>query len=75
MWELLWFCDCVILLVINNVSVFLKMQLGGYVDNYFELEQFLLYDDCRLEVVVVVLIVQGLQLVWKDWDSYLGCVL
>ena len=67
-----WFRDRVIPLAINNVSAFSKTQPGGYADNHPELEQFSPHDDRRPEAVAAALIAQGLQPVWKDWDSYLG---
>ncbi|HBI2888223.1 TPA: 2-iminoacetate synthase ThiH [Escherichia coli] len=67
-----WFRDRVIPLAINNVSAFSKTQPGGYADNHPELEQFSPHDDRRPEAVAAALTAQGLQPVWKDWDSYLG---
>ena len=67
-----WFRDHVIPLAINNVSAFSKTQPGGYADNHPELEQFSPHDDRRPEAVAEALMAQGLQPVWKDWDSYLG---
>ncbi|EPM7555483.1 2-iminoacetate synthase ThiH, partial [Citrobacter freundii] len=43
-----------------------------YADNHPELEQFSPHDDRRPEAVAEALMAQGLQPVWKDWDSYLG---
>lgn len=67
-----WFRDNVIPLAINNVSAFSKTQPGGYADNHPELEQFCPHDARRPEVVADALTAQGLQPVWKDWDSWLG---
>lgn len=67
-----WFRDRVIPLAINNVSAFSKTQPGGYADNHPELEQFSPHDDRRPEAVAAALTAQGLQPVWKDWDSFLG---
>ena len=67
-----WFRDHVIPLAINNVSAFSKTQPGGYADNHPELEQFSPHDDRRPEDVAAALSAQGLQPVWKDWDSFLG---
>ncbi len=67
-----WFRDHVIPLAINNVSAFSKTQPGGYADNHPELEQFSPHDARRPEAVAEALMAQGLQPVWKDWDSYLG---
>lgn len=61
-----WFRDRVIPLAINNVSA-RKTQPGGY--NHPELEQFSPHDDRRPEAVAAALTAQGLQPVWKDWDS------
>lgn len=66
------FRDRTIPLAINNVSAFSKTQPGGYADNHPELEQFAPHDERRPEEVARALERQGLQPVWKDWDSYLG---
>jgi len=68
------FRDRVIPLAINNVSAFSKTQPGGYADNHPELEQFAPHDGRRPEEVAHALSTQGLQPVWKDWDSWLGRV-
>jgi len=68
------FRDRVIPLAINNVSAFSKTQPGGYADDRPELEQFVPHDGRRPEAVAVALTAQGLQPVWKDWDSWLGRV-
>ncbi|HAU8266671.1 TPA: 2-iminoacetate synthase ThiH [Kluyvera intermedia] len=67
-----WFRDHVVPLAINNVSAFSKTQPGGYADNHPELEQFSPHDNRRPEQVASALAAQGLQPVWKDWDSWLG---
>ncbi|EBK2214315.1 2-iminoacetate synthase ThiH [Salmonella enterica] len=67
-----WFRDHVIPLAINNVSAFSKTQPGGYADDHPELEQFSPHDARRPETVASALSAQGLQPVWKDWDSWLG---
>ncbi|XNM45909.1 radical SAM protein [Escherichia coli] len=66
-----WFRDRVIPLAINNVSALSKTQPGGYADNHPELEQF---SPRRSQTGsgCSALTAQGLQPVWKDWDSYLG---
>ena len=66
------FRDRVIPLAINNVSAFSKTQPGGYADDHPELEQFAPHDGRRPEAVAAALTAQGLQPVWKDWDSWLG---
>lgn len=66
------FRDRVIPIAINNVSAFSKTQPGGYADNHPELEQFAIHDGRRPEEVAEAMIANGLQPVWKDWDSWLG---
>ena len=66
------FRDSAIPIAINNVSAFSKTQPGGYADNHPELEQFSPHDGRRPEEVARALMQQGLQPVWKDWDSWLG---
>lgn len=66
------FRDRAIPLAINNVSAFSKTQPGGYADDRPELEQFAPHDGRRPDAVAEALTAQGLQPVWKDWDSWLG---
>jgi len=66
------FRDRAIPLAINNVSAFSKTQPGGYAEGRAELEQFAPHDGRRPEEVAAALAAQGLQPVWKDWDSWLG---
>lgn len=67
-----WFRDHMIPIAINNVSAFSKTQPGGYADNHPELEQFSPHDGRTPTEVANALVAQGLQPVWKDWDSWLG---
>ncbi|MRS17454.1 2-iminoacetate synthase ThiH [Enterobacteriaceae bacterium RIT691] len=66
------FRDRVIPIAINNVSAFSKTQPGGYADHHPELEQFSPHDGRRPDEVARALVANGLQPVWKDWDSWLG---
>jgi 2-iminoacetate synthase len=66
-----WFRDHVIPLAINNVSAFSKpspVVMPITTPNWNSSPR----DDRRPEAVAEALMAQGLQPVWKDWDSYLG---
>lgn len=68
-----YFRDHVIPLAINSVSAGSKTQPGGYADKSKpELEQFSPHDNRSPQQVADALSAQGLQPVWKDWDSFLG---
>lgn len=49
-----------------------KTQPGGYANPKKELDQFEPGDERSPVAVADALQAQGLQPVWKDWDSYLG---
>lgn len=68
-----YFRDHVVPLAINSVSAGSKTQPGGYADKSKpELEQFSPHDNRSPQQVADALSAQGLQPVWKDWDSFLG---
>lgn len=59
-------------LAITSVSAGSKTQPGGYSVAPENLEQFSIDDTRSPEQVAAALMQQGLQPVWKDWDSFLG---
>lgn len=67
-----FFRDHVIPLAINNISAGSKTQPGGYASRDPELEQFSPHDNRSAQQVAHMLIKNGLQPVWKDWEHYLG---
>jgi len=67
-----FFRDHVIPLAINNISAGSKTQPGGYASRDRELEQFSPHDNRSAQQVAQMLIKNGLQPVWKDWEHYLG---
>jgi 2-iminoacetate synthase len=62
----------VVPLAITSVSAGSKTQPGGYSVEPENLEQFSIDDTRSPKQVAKALIQQGLQPVWKDWDSFLG---
>lgn len=71
------FRDHVIPLMVTQMSAYSQTKPGGYsaADNQTAddtLEQFSIDDDRHPKAVVRKLTEQGLQPIWKDWDSYLG---
>lgn len=66
------FRDNVIPIAITSVSAGSKTQPGGYANPKKELDQFEPGDERSPVAVADALQAQGLQPVWKDWDSYLG---
>lgn len=62
----------VVPLAITSVSAGSKTQPGGYSVEPENLEQFSIDDNRPPLQVAKALIQQGLQPVWKDWDSFLG---
>ena len=62
----------VVPLAITSVSAGSKTQPGGYSVEPQNLEQFSIDDNRSPQQVARALIEQGLQPVWKDWDSFLG---
>lgn len=62
----------VVPLAITSVSAGSKTQPGGYSVEPQNLEQFSIDDNRSPQHVAKALIQQGLQPVWKDWDSFLG---
>ena len=62
----------VVPLAITGVSAGSKTQPGGYSVELENLEQFSIDDTRSPKQVAKALIQQGLQPVWKDWDSFLG---
>ncbi len=62
----------VVPLAITSVSAGSKTQPGGYSVEPQNLEQFSIDDNRSPQQVAKALIQQGLQPVWKDWDSFLG---
>ncbi|WP_301003670.1 2-iminoacetate synthase ThiH [Arsukibacterium sp.] len=62
----------VVPLAITSVSAGSKTQPGGYSVEPENLEQFSIDDTRSPKQVATALAAQGLQPVWKDWDSYLG---
>ncbi len=64
------FRDNVLPLGITTMSAFSKTQPGGYAENtQTALEQFVIDDNRRPEVVAAVIKAKGLEAVWKDWDQ------
>ncbi|MBK4765409.1 MAG: 2-iminoacetate synthase ThiH (plasmid) [Pantoea sp. Brub] len=68
------FRDYVTPIVVNSISAGSKTQPGGYASNQIELEQFMTCDNRTTQEVANKMLSLGLQPVWKDWDSYLGCM-
>lgn len=71
------FRDHVVPLMVTQMSAYSQTKPGGYsaADNQTAddtLEQFSIDDDRHPKAVVRKLTEQGLQPIWKDWDSYLG---
>ncbi|UJL40623.1 hypothetical protein JS561_15235 [Salmonella enterica subsp. enterica serovar Infantis] len=66
-----WFRDNVIPLAINNVSAFSKPSPAATLTIIRNWSSFP-HDARRPETVASALSAQGLQPVWKDWDSWLG---
>lgn len=65
--------DHIIPLMVTQISAFSQTKPGGYSGAGNKAgEQFSIDDNRRPEMVARKLIEQGLQPVWKDWDSYLG---
>ena len=62
----------VVPLAITSVSAGSKTQPGGYSVEPENLEQFSIDDNRSPQQVANALIQQGLQPVWKDWESFLG---
>ncbi|MBZ9613760.1 2-iminoacetate synthase ThiH [Rheinheimera maricola] len=62
----------VVPLAITSVSAGSKTQPGGYSVEPENLEQFSIDDNRSPQEVAKAFIQQGLQPVWKDWDSFLG---
>ena len=62
----------VIPLAITSISAGSKTQPGGYSVDPDNLEQFSIDDTRSPKQVATALTHQGLQPVWKDWDSFLG---
>jgi 2-iminoacetate synthase len=62
----------VVPLAITSVSAGSKTQPGGYSVEPENLEQFSIDDTRSPQHVAAALTQQGLQPVWKDWDSFLG---
>ncbi len=62
----------VVPLAITSVSAGSKTQPGGYSVEPQNLEQFSIDDNRAPAEVAKALMQQGLQPVWKDWDSFLG---
>lgn len=67
------FRDHVIPIMVTQMSAYSQTKPGGYATTTDEaLEQFSTDDNRHPDVIVRKLTEQGLQPVWKDWDSYLG---
>ncbi|WP_215397773.1 2-iminoacetate synthase ThiH [Rheinheimera oceanensis] len=62
----------VVPLAVTSVSAGSKTQPGGYSVEPENLEQFSIDDNRSPQQVARALTQQGLQPVWKDWDSFLG---
>ena len=64
------FRNHVVHLGITSMSAESKTNPGGYVVEPQSLEQFAISDDRSTEEVAHMLRTQGLEVVWKDWESF-----
>lgn len=64
------FRNHVVQLGITSMSAESKTNPGGYVVEPQSLEQFEISDERSTEDIVAMLQAQGLEVVWKDWESF-----
>jgi 2-iminoacetate synthase len=64
------FRDNIVNLGITSISAESKTNPGGYVVEEESLEQFEIADDRSTEEITKMLKAKGLEVVWKDWESF-----